>query len=528
MPSYPDISDYTDSVQNAAGQVIDPILRNAKPRLKGNKPEMMSGGVAVVYPFQDGGDIYAVKCWLRDIGDLRDHYRRVQGFLASLKSAYFVDFAYVEKGVIAKDQIWPFLRMKWVGGKSLLEFVSANLFNSTALTLLADRYVAMSQQLHRLGVAHGDLQGSNIKVVGSGAGIDFQLIDYDTLIVPAAYGRKADAIALPSYQHPARGASRNYTGKEDYFSELVIYVSLLAVAEKPSMWSRYPKGDPGLKDEDRHDKDMLFVKEDFLSDRPTEVFRELIELSPLVKNLALVLWNYTRSQAIEQLLALEDVVKIARDSVHHSHDVSNSSEFGALLRPSAETAWLNDSAFITRPPHVPATVAIQSTGHVAASFEDLLAANRLTSDTETKPIANGIAVSPPRTKPPSIWPQIKVIMIGGSMAVLGIFLLFLITANDNSRPSSNAPPQPVASTPADEDAKVRRRNMWQADLQRRQQQSDATFAGLTKRFNQGLAAYEVESFNADVKIAERVRESLEVEINAFNSGGEIPSLYQTQ
>ena len=149
MASYPDISDYTDSVQNADVLITDSVLKSAKPRLSRNgAPEFMSGGFAVVYPFQCGGDIYAVKCWLRDIGDLRDHYRRVEMFLDSCQSEYFVDFSYVEKGIIAKDQEWPFLRMKWVGGKSLLEFINANVSSSPAMVLLAGRYLEMSQRVH--------------------------------------------------------------------------------------------------------------------------------------------------------------------------------------------------------------------------------------------------------------------------------------------------------------------------------------------------------------------------------------------
>ena len=66
----------------------------------------------------------------------------------------------------------------------------------------------LSQHLHKLGVAHGDLQGSNLMVEGSGSALNIRLIDYDTLIVPSSYGRKADAIALPSYQHPKRGKAR--------------------------------------------------------------------------------------------------------------------------------------------------------------------------------------------------------------------------------------------------------------------------------------------------------------------------------
>ena len=382
MASYPDISDYTDSVQNADVLITDSVLKSAKPRLSQNgAPRMMSGGVAVVYPFQCGGDIYAVKCWLRDIGDLRDHYRRVEMFLDSCQSEYFVDFSYVEKGIIAKNQVWPFLRMKWVGGKSLLEFINANVSSSPAMVLLAGRYLEMSQHLHKLGVAHGDLQGSNLMVEGSGGAINIRLIDYDTLIVPSSYGRKADAIALPSYQHPKRGKASSYTGKEDYFSELVIYLSLLAVSERPSIWKKYPQGSPSLKDEDRHDKDMIFVKEDFVAETPTEIFKELFTLSPQIKGLTLILWNFTRMHSIEQLIPVEKVLIIVRDFGKQSHQPSRSSVFEELLYQSnsPENGWLNDSACVTRSQNRPATSWKDSVNSPDSTygdrFEDLLRSN---------------------------------------------------------------------------------------------------------------------------------------------------------
>lgn len=394
MPAYPDISDYTDSVQNAATQVMDPVLRNAKPRLKNGKPESNCGGVAVVYPFQNGGDIYAVKCWTRDIGDLRKHYRRVEQFLNSCRSPYFVNFAYIEKGIIARDQIQPFLRMKWVGGKSLLEFVSANISNSSALVQLAERYLVLCEHLHKLGVAHGDLQGSNIKVVGNGTGINIQLIDYDTLVVPASHGHRAEALALPSYQHPKRGAADLCSGKEDYFSELVIYLSLLAVAECPSLWSRFPKGDPGLKDEDRHDKDMLFDKEDFSGSRPSQVFNELFSLSPITKNLTVILWNYTRIHSIDHLLPLEASVKIARESLVGAEPKASKSEFDTLIK-LGNNGWLDDSAFSIKSQPGNSAIRVKDAGGHSMTFADLLISHGAKREFEDKTAPRPPAMLPP-------------------------------------------------------------------------------------------------------------------------------------
>jgi serine/threonine protein kinase len=352
--------------------------------------------MAVVYPFQNGADIYAVKCWTRDIGDLRTHYRNIDAFLNSCGSQYFVSFAYVEKGIIARDQTQPVLRMRWVGGKTLPEFISANVSNGPLLLKLADRYLTMSQELHKMRVAHGDLQGSNIKVVGSGANINLKLIDYDTLIVPAFFGHTANPVALPSYQHPRRGMATRYSGKEDYFSELVIYLSLCAVAENPSLWARYPKADPGLKDDQRHDKDLLFDKDDFSGERPSQVLHELFNLSPLVKALTLILWNSTRQNSIDHLLPLEVAIEIAREPVDNVTVRTSQSPFNRLLETATAQGidWLEEFAFVARTrPTKQVTHSANATGK-HTSFEDLLAWNRSQAHVSMLPPPQ-IVVPPP-------------------------------------------------------------------------------------------------------------------------------------
>ena len=498
MASYPDISDYTDSVQNADGHITDSVLKSAKPRLSQNgAPKMMSGGVAVVYPFQCGGDIYAVKCWLRDIGDLRDHYRRVEIFLESCRSEYFVAFSYVEKGIIAKNKAWPFLRMKWVGGKSLLEFINANVSSGPAMVLLAGRYLEMSQHLHNLGVAHGDLQGSNLMVEGSGNAINIKLIDYDTLIVPSSYGRKADAIALPSYQHPKRGKSSSYTGKEDYFSELVIYISLLAVSERPSIWKRYPKGSPSLKDEDRHDKDMIFVKEDFIADNPTEIFKELFGLSPQVNGLTLILWNFTRMPSIEQLLPIEQALRIVRDFIKHPPQPSRPSAFEELLKQShcAENGWLNDSAFVTRPQNPPATSRKGSVNFPDTTqgdrFEDLLRpAGFNNSSNNTAPSETSGKSAP--------WSVVVILVF------LVVGLLFAIVNKSNE--ANEVPPNITSVAPS---SGIDERERISAQREAEALQSNTTkLAGRISELEQQLAAERIE---ANAKVATLLREKKTLE-----------------
>jgi hypothetical protein len=87
-----------------------------------------------------------------------------------------------------------------------------------------------------------------------------------------------------------------------------------------------------------------------------------------------------------------------------------------------------------------------------------------------------------------------------------------------------ATPAELSPTP-DEQMNLKSRLAWKTDLQRRQEESDAKFGSLAKRFSLGVGVSEVDSFNAEVKDAERLRDELEVEINNFNSGRETPARY---
>lgn len=436
MP-FPNITDYTASVENAASQVVDPVLTNSKPRLRNNRAEKMSGGMAVVFPFQAGTNIYAVKCWLRDLGDMRIHYQKVEAFLRTAGLKYFVEFGFVENGIIANGSFWPILRMKWVSGCSLLEFVDKHHSDAGALRLLAERYLTMSQALHQQGVAHGDLQGSNIKVVGSGSGIEIQLIDYDTLVIPDYYGKPSQTIALPSYQHPRRKASPNYTGKEDYFSELVIYLSLLAVAEKPSLWRKYPKGGADMAEQDRHDKDMLFVAEDFTAAKPTEVFKELYGLSPSVRRLAVILWNYTQAPSIEKVLPLEAVVKLVKEAESASSATRAMTGFERMLESanSGGGNWLDDSTFVTHPRLSSNTRPGQTGNSSGRNFDDWLRDIAPPPPARASDTARQAGTAPSNPTPAeSFWP---IFLVLGVIAFM-MFLAIIVGPHDTGPTPSTA------------------------------------------------------------------------------------------
>src|SRR5690606_36888343 len=100
----------------------------------------------------------------------------------------------------------------------------------------ADNFLKMCQDLRENQISHGDLQEGNILVGEKGA---IKLVDYDSICIPEIVGQKELVTGLKAYQHPSRFKGGKASLKVDYFSELVIYLSLLIIAEKPVLWGKY-------------------------------------------------------------------------------------------------------------------------------------------------------------------------------------------------------------------------------------------------------------------------------------------------
>lgn len=292
---WPTRSAYEIAVMNAFDfSVLDPKLKGAKP-LKG-----ISGGFSRVYPVEVGSKILALRCWIKDIGDAKSRYAKISAYLKQTALPYFVDFEYVSEGILVDGIKYPITRMEWANGETLRKFVTRHLHDMDTLKIAADEFQKMMGFLHAHQIAHGDLQSGNILLRRSGTGVEMKLIDYDSVFVPALRGQSDNIIGLPEYQHPKRVIDRGKVSeKVDYFSELVIYLSLLGIAEKPALWDRF-------KDKTEHG--LLFSAKDFNNPEASDVFQELGKLSKNVKHLLATLRHFCRQPSIEQLVPLEVVL----------------------------------------------------------------------------------------------------------------------------------------------------------------------------------------------------------------------------
>jgi hypothetical protein len=163
-------------------------------------------------------------------------------------------------GIQVNGQTYPILKMQWVNGRPLIEWLARRLEYPDQIATLAMKFETMCTALRQAGIAHGDLQHGNIIVSDD----ELKLVDYDAMFVPALSGLKSPELGHRHYQHPARSAS-NYNAELDSFSAASIRTSLHCLSLDPSLWNALGAGDECL----------LFRDEDYLSPLDSVAFSVL-------------------------------------------------------------------------------------------------------------------------------------------------------------------------------------------------------------------------------------------------------------
>jgi serine/threonine protein kinase len=429
--AYPTNADYNLAIKYSSRFVLDPILRRGTPRSKsgtpvaqGGQPLFFLGGFAKVYIVESGGKTYALRVWLVEIPEAAERYQITSDFLRKQRIPAFVDFEFISNGIVFNGRKYPILRMEWINGDSLRTFIEENLSRPDLIKAAAYEFREVIKELHKARVVHGDLQSDNMILRVNNGAVSYDLIDYDTLIVPGLVGRPIVSTGLPSYQHPNRSASPRATEKDDFFSELVIYLCLLSVAENPKLWTKFPaKG---------RDKELLFEGADYRSKVPTALFRALYDMGGVIQNLTVILWNFSRCNSIADLIPLERALELAVDVAATQSAPSTTkgarSAFDKYLEskrsrgraPSgAPASWLDDAGFrsiTNQPSSQPVTLTRSTRANRSASkpsFAEVLAGTKLASQH-----------SPPTPPTPDV---IKTRLIVCAIVVVAVILLIIVS-----------------------------------------------------------------------------------------------------
>lgn len=292
MPTIPSIR---TSVENKALLVLDEHAKNGSFRRDARgRLIAYSGGFSVVFPYQiANGEKWAFRCWHSDISNTRKRYEIISEAIKEVHLDFLCEFEYVEKGINVEGNIYPTTRMRWIDGVTIKDYICQNRNSKELLLSLADKFLTMTHLLHDHSLAHGDLQHGNILV---GNDLQLYLVDYDSFYCPKLRDEEDTVTGLPDYQHPARKSNKSVSEKIDYFSELIIYLSILAIAENPSLIDKYQ-----VEDADR----LLFAKEDFEDIRNSQIYKDISLLGNEFKELLDVLEEYLKCHSIDELMPFE-------------------------------------------------------------------------------------------------------------------------------------------------------------------------------------------------------------------------------
>jgi hypothetical protein len=308
--SWPLSQEYNEAIQSPAVCFADAELRQGQVAVNAlGLPMPCSGNFADVYQVYcpTTGNTWAVKCFTRQVVGQRERYAEISRHLQQARLPFTVEFQYLEHGIRVAGSWYPVLKMRWVEGLLLNDFVRANLDRPGVLHALGQIWLHMAQRLSEAGVAHGDLQHGNVILVPGSktTSLAVKLIDYDGMYVPALASSKSGEVGHPNYQHPQRLREATYNAAMDGFSVLVVATALRALeVGGTALWQRYDNGE-----------NLLFTEADFRDLAASPLFAELRQ-SPhaAVRTLAEGLEKACRSR-LEEAPLLEGLLAQERPPV---------------------------------------------------------------------------------------------------------------------------------------------------------------------------------------------------------------------
>ena len=170
--AWPQAPDYVEVVQNLALGVRDPDLRQAVVvNNSAGLPSTRCGSFATVFHLHspDGSSAWALKCFTRAVSNLQRRYHAVERHLQGhARLPFMVRFAYLNEGILVQGRWYSVLKMDWVEGLRLDEFLDDCLKRDnyqTRLQTLSRMWLRLARMLREAQVGHGDLQHGNVLLV---------------------------------------------------------------------------------------------------------------------------------------------------------------------------------------------------------------------------------------------------------------------------------------------------------------------------------------------------------------------------
>ena len=332
--SWPSLSDYNEALQNPQLCFVDTELKHGQPSLDMlGFPKAVNGAFASVYQMICNGRTYAVRCFQFNQPDNERRYAIIGRHLNLHSLPCMVNFEFLQKGINVKGKWYPILKMEWVNGEPLEQFVSKNLYQPVLLKKLAEDLITLMQILQKHSIAHGDLQHGNILVSSKN---QLRLIDYDGMFVPGLSGLQSEESGHRNYQHPIR-QSCDFSIGLDSFSAWTIYISLLATRAEPKIWHQLKGGDDCL----------LFHREDFIQPQRSQAI-SLLRVSPdrTVRDMAEFLVKIIEKKSLSEIPCLDEsnLLKVVSNNALSTSQPISASKTAVMAEPMpvGDSSWIFD------------------------------------------------------------------------------------------------------------------------------------------------------------------------------------------
>ena len=322
--AWPSNTLFADAIQTPDFCFEHPDLKGGKVRVdQRGMPATWAGNFACVFQVsRSTSRKFAVRCFTREVGDQRDRYGQLAGFLKDNKPESFVGFEYLDRGIRVKGAWYPIVKMDWVEGDTLDKFVETRLNENKPNEIqdMAAKWLQTTMDLRRRHIVHSNLQHGNTMVQGG----NFRLVDYDGVILPKLPKKSSSEVGHANYQHPQR-SDQHYGDYVDNFPALVLYLSLLAISADPGLWASFNTG-----------QNLILTKQDYRNPKDSKCFKALKQ-SPdtAVASLAAYLEECCH-KPVDQVPNLESILQ--RLNTPLGRPSPSPSEFRELLRTSQATA----------------------------------------------------------------------------------------------------------------------------------------------------------------------------------------------
>lgn len=222
---------------------------------------------------------------------------KVNLYLSEKGLPCFVDSKYYSSVLNVGGVILSGSLMEYVEGKDLIDYLKDCISKSdckSRLDILAIKFRNMCVDLKKAEISHGDMSGTNIRISKEG---EIRLIDYDSICIPELVGKVYSTSGSDGFNHPQRKRI-NMQLNADYFPEIVIYLTILMLRDKPQLWADYVENKGDEDDDGGEDGGILFdsiMLRDSNKLKGSRLYKECVELGKIDPEINLVLEILTKS-----------------------------------------------------------------------------------------------------------------------------------------------------------------------------------------------------------------------------------------